>query len=126
MKNNNCKKFRYKNFDNCYFIVSSYLAQKEAMAIQIEKDGEPIATCTVFEFGLPYSEHVTVIKNYSENSHMTNFLKKLGIVKEILYRNPCNSFVTETLTGNNPQTFDTCLIDTDKLKEYCKIWNYNV
>ena len=36
------KKFTYKNYKNCYFIVGSYVADKRAMAISIQSDGEPI------------------------------------------------------------------------------------
>ena len=97
------------------------------MAISIEnlEDG-PIATCTVYDDYSAYSEHITTIKNYSENSHMTKFLKKLKVIEEILFSRPCNSFVTDTLYTNNPQTIDTCLINTDILKEYSKVWKYNV
>lgn len=121
------KTFTYKNYKKCYFKVASYAADKKAMAILIEnlKDG-PIATCTVYDNYSAYSEHITTIKNYSENSHMTNFLKKLNVVEDVLYSNPCNAFVVDTLNTNNPQTIDTCLINTDVLKEYSKVWNYNV
>lgn len=126
MENKNYKKFKYQNYENCYFVVNSYLADKKAMAIAIENDEGPITYCTVYEHESLYSENITVIKNYSENSHLTEFLKKLGIVIDIIYRVPCNRFSLDSLNGDNPQTFDTCIIDTDKLKEYCKIWNYNV
>ena len=38
----------------------------------------------------------------------------------------CNFYVLDTLKTENPQTIDFCFIDNDKLKEYCKSWNYNV
>jgi len=120
------KTFTYKNYNNCYFVVSSYAINNEAMAISIESDGEPIATCTIYDdFGI-YSDNITTIKNYSENSHITDFLKTLGVVTEIINRYPCNRFVYDTLEGNNPQTIDTCIINIDKLKKYCKEWHYNV
>ena len=121
------KTFTYKDYKNCYFRVGSYVADNKAMAISIEnlEDG-PIATCTVYDDYSAYSEHITTIKNYSENSHMTKFLKKLKVVEEILFSRPCNSFVADTLYTNNPQTIDTCLINTDILKEYSKVWKYNV
>lgn len=70
------KTFTYKDYENCYFRVGSYAADNKAMAISIEnlEDG-PIATCTVYDIYSAYSEHITTIKNYSENSHMTKFLK---------------------------------------------------
>ena len=107
------KTFTYKDYENCYFRVGSYAADNKAMAISIEnlEDG-PIATCTVYDIYSAYSEHITTIKNYSENSHMTKFLKKLKVVDEVLFSRPCNSFVADTLYTNNPQTIDTCLINT--------------
>ncbi len=121
------KTFTYKDYENCYFRVGSYAADNKAMAISIEnlEDG-PIATCTVYDIYSAYSEHITTIKNYSENSHMTKFLKKIKVVDEVLFSRPCNSFVADTLYTNNPQTIDTCLINTDILKEYSKVWKYNV
>ena len=120
------KTFTYKNYENCYFTVGSYAVDKDAMAISIEnlEDG-PIACCTVYDSLGCYSENMTTIKNYSENSHMTKFLQNLDIVSSVLYSRPCNSFVADTLHTNNPQTIDICLINTDILKEYTKVWNYN-
>lgn len=121
------KKFTYKNYKNCYFYVGSYRADPTAMAISIENINEgPITTCTIFDDMSPYSEDIVTIKNYSENSHMTDFLKKLGIIIEILNRAPCNQFVYKTLQTKNPQSIDTCLIDKNILRQYCKEWRYDV
>lgn len=121
------KKFTYKNYKGCYFTVASYVADNKAMAISIENENEgPITVCTVYDDMRMYSEHITTIKNYSENSHLTDFLKKMGIVIDIIDRTPCNSYVEDSLNSENPQTIDICLIDTEKLKEYCKEWNYDV
>lgn len=115
------KKFKYKNYKNCYFIVSSYVKDENAMAIAIESDNGPITVCTVYdELGL-YCEGITTIKNYGENSNITNFLKKLGIVREILNSFPCNYSYP-----NSSETKDICLIDMDKLKQYSKEWHYHV
>lgn len=120
------KTFKYKKYKNCYFIVDSYLGDKKAMAITIENNDGAVAICTVYDkFGV-YEEGLVTIKNYSENSHMTDFLKNLGIVLDIVSRYPCNTFSYESLNTNNPQTIDICIIDINKLKEYCKSWNYNV
>ncbi len=120
------KKFNYKNYKNCYFVVASYAANDKAMAISIENEKGPISVCTVYDGWSMYSEHITTIKNYSENSHMTEFLQKMGIVIDILNRTPCNEFERNTINSSNPQTIDSCLIDTDKLREYAKEWHYNV
>ena len=49
---------------------------------------------------------------------------ELGVVTEIIMRQPCNPIVQDTLNSNNPQTIDLCDIDIKKLKEYSKEWNY--
>lgn len=120
------KTFNYKGKNGCYFMVNSYLANKKAMAIQIFQNDERIIDCTVYDKMGMYSENITTIKNYSENSHMTDFLVKLGIVEDILYRYICNNYVYDSLKTDNPQTNDCCLINIDLLKEYSKEWNYNV
>lgn len=120
------KTFTYKDYKNCYFTVGCYAVDNNAMAISIEnlEDG-PIACCTVYNAFDIYDTNITTIKNYSENSHMTKFLQKLNIISAVLYSRPCNSFVADTLYTNNPQTIDTCLINTDILREYTKVWKYN-
>lgn len=121
------KTFNYKNYKNCYFYVTNYLADKNAMAISIQNDEEgDIAFCTIYDVLSVYSPDLVTIKNYSENSYMTNFLEDLGVVISIIDRRPCNQFVRDTINTDNPQTIDTCIVDTDILKEYCKKWKYNV
>ena len=118
--------FNYKDYNDCYFTVASYQADPNAIAFSIEnsEDG-PITTCTVFDREGCYTNGLATIKNYSENSGMTKFLKKLGVVTNIFFRKPCNSLVVDTLDTKNPQSIDTVLIDTDKLKKYSKEWYYD-
>ena len=118
--------FSYTKYKHCYFTVASYQADSEAIAFSIEnlEDG-PIATCTIFDSEGCYTNGLATIKKYSENSGMTKFLKKLGVVSDIIFRKPCNSFVMDTLNTKNPQSIDTVLIDTDKLKKYSKEWYYD-
>lgn len=120
------KTFTYKDYKNCYFIVGSYIRNNMAMEIRIENAEGAIMDCTIYDDSFFYTPSIAAIKNYSENSHITEFLIKLGIVKEIINRIPCNFYVLDTLKTDNPQTIDFCFIDNDKLKEYCKSWNYNV
>ena len=121
------KKFTYKNYRNCFFIVSSYAADEDAMAISIENNSEgPICTSTIYDRDGIYCSGITTIKNYSENSFMTKFLEELGIIESIIDRRPCNPHVYNTLNTEDPQTIDTCVINLEKLKEYTKEWNYNV
>ena len=110
------KTFNYKKYKNCYFKVGRYLYGDNAMAISIENETNgPITTCTVIhELGM-YMENITTIKNYSENANITNFLKSLGIVVNVIGSYPCNAYVK-----NTTETIDICEIDMEKLKEYTK------
>ena len=120
------KTFKYKNNKKCYFIVSSYQTNPNAIAFSIEnlKQGL-ITTCTVYIANKSYTKGLATIKNYSENSGMTEFLKKLGIVTKVFIKKPCNDFVIGTFDPENAESIDTVLIDTDKLKEYSKEWYYD-
>ena len=121
----NIKAFKYKDYSNCHFIVSSYACEPKALAISIiDENQEPITVSTVYMDGYVYTPWVTAIKNYSENSGMTQFLQSLGIITEILDRRAANEYVADTLNTSDPQTIDWCVIDTDKLKKYAKEWYY--
>ena len=120
------KTFNYKKYKNCYFNVYSYMADDNAMAIVMTNGNTLNMVCTVYNKDSFYTDGVTSIKNHSKNSHLTDFLQKLGIVVEIINRVPCNNLVVGTLNSKNPQTIDDCLIDMDLLKQYCKEWDYNV
>lgn len=58
------------------------------------------------------------IKNYSENSGMTKFLQKLGIIEEIYTSQKCHPGATDS------ETIDYCQINVEKLREYSKKFNY--
>lgn len=121
------KTFKYKKYKKCFFIVSSYVADEDAMYIGIENETEgSIADCTVYYKDGIYIPGFITVKNYSENSNLTNFLKELKIITEICTRFPCNNFpeTLATLNGANPQSIDYCQIDIEKLKEYSKEWHY--
>jgi len=113
------KKFTYKNYKNCSFSLNHYTENPNAMAISITKDDELIAVCTCYLDYITYTENFITIKNYSENSYMTNLFKDLGIILCIIDRIPCNQFVKDSIYTDNPQTIDLCIIDLEKLKEYC-------
>lgn len=113
------KTFKYKNYEGCYFFVSTYLYNHQAMAISIiteNNEDEIIVTVNMKDY--LYYPNVATIKNYSENSGMTTFLKELGIIKEIFASYKCNPYACEG------ETIDYCLIDMDKLKEYTKDFEY--
>ena len=113
------KTFKYKDYENCSFEVGSYLYNKQCMVINIvSEEGEPITTCTVNMNGYFYYPNTTTIKNYSENSGMTNFLKNLGVIDEIYTSKRCNPFAGES------ETIDFCQINIDILKKYSSDFNY--
>ena len=58
------------------------------------------------------------IKNYSENSGMTKFLQKLGVIEEVYSRRKSHPLALDS------ETIDFCQIDIEKLKEYSKEFNY--
>jgi len=113
------KKFNYKKYKNCWFNVGRYVGMFGPMFIEIENEKEgPICVATVNMPGYCYDVCETTIKNYSENSGMTKFLQKMGIIKEIYGRSKCNPM------AGVKETIDYCLINIEKLKEYSKNFDY--
>lgn len=113
------KTFKYKKYKNCYFEVGNYAYNRQSMYIQIKNDVEgDIATATVNMSNYMYYPETATIKNYGENTGMTKFLQKLGIIEEIYTRKKCNPFATES------ETIDYCEINIDKLKIYSKQFEY--
>lgn len=113
------KTFKYKNHNNCSFIVSSYVCDNMAIAIQIiDENGEVVCTPTVYKEGYMYEPGFTTIKNYSENAGMTKFLIKLGIVEQVYTKIPCNMY------AGKDETIDYCEINMKKLKEYSSKFEY--
>lgn len=114
-----CKTFKYKNYGDCYFNVSNHLYNKQSMAISMEStDGEPITTVTVNMTDYLYEPDTATIKNYSENSGLTKFLEKLGVIEEVYTSAKCNPYASEN------ETIDYCLMNIEKLKEYTNTFNY--
>lgn len=113
------KTFKYKNYGDCYFNVGNYMYNRQSMAISIvSTEGESITTVTVNMRYYMYEPNTATIKNYSENSGMTKFLQKLGIIEEVYSKSKCNPYASAK------ETIDYCLINIDKLKEYTKNFNY--
>ena len=114
-----CKTFKYKNYGDCYFNVLNYLYNKQSMAISMEStDGESITTVTVNMTDYLYEPDTATIKNYSENSGLTKFLEKLGVIEEVYTSAKCNPYASEN------ETIDYCLMNIEKLKEYTNTFNY--
>ena len=115
----NYKTFKYKNYGDCYFNVGNYVHNKQSMAISIvSTDEEPITVATVNMSDYLYEPETATIKNYSENAGITKFLEKLGVIEEIYTRAKCNPYASKS------ETIDYCLMNTYKLKEYSKEFNY--
>ncbi len=115
----NFKTFKYKNYGECYFNVGTYLYNKQSMAISIKSiDGEDITVATVNMNDYMYEPDTATIKNYSENSGITEFLENLGVIEDIYSRARCNPYAAKN------QTIDYCLMNMKKLKEYTKEFDY--
>lgn len=113
------KKFSYKNNKNCSFRVGNYLNNKQAMAIEILDDlGDRLYVCTVNKPDYFYEFDTATIKNYSENTGMTKFLKKLGVIDTVYSSVKCNPY------AQAKDTIDYCAINIDKLKEYSSEFEY--
>jgi hypothetical protein len=76
------KRFTYKDYENCFFVVNSYMNGNTEIEIY-QYDG-PVATVTVNIEKLPKNQ--AYIKDYSENSGMTKFLISLDLVEYIGYK----------------------------------------
>ena len=116
MKEN--KNFKYKEYENCSFMVGNYPMNSDAMSIAIIDDEGIITVPTVNMPGYCYDINTATIKNYSENSGMTKFLKKLGVVKEVYSKRKANNFCS------NSETIDFCEINIEKLKQYSSQFDY--
>lgn len=114
------KTFKYKKYKNCYFEVGNYAYNRQSMYIQIKNDAEgDIATATVNMSNYMYYPETVTIKNYGENTGMTNFLFKLGILTDVYSKRKCNLYAPDN------ETIDYCQVDVDKLKEYSARFEYD-
>lgn len=114
------KTFNIWQYNNCAFEASHYIADSKAIAIRIvdNETSEAIVKCTTYIQNVEYKEGIATIKNYSENRGMTDFLKEMGIVTEVVESFKCNEDAEDT------ETIDVCKIDLKKLKEYARDWHY--
>lgn len=121
MYNENTKTFKIWDYKNCSFIVSHYITEPNAIAIVIQDNdtSEIVTKCTIYDISEEYRVGMATIKNYSENKEMTEFLKNLGIVTNIIESHQVNEMTEDT------ETIDVCNIDLKKLKEYSIEWHYN-
>jgi hypothetical protein len=79
------KKVKYRGW-NCLLQASFYeYGNRVALFLIADEDdefpGEPVATCTVNIPEEPLADGEVIIKDYSENEGMTDFLESEGIVQ---------------------------------------------
>lgn len=121
------KTFEFEEYSKCNFFVSHYCFDEKAIAISIEDSttSELICKCTTYDIHRDYEVGIATIKNYTENVGMTEFLKKLGIVEEVIKSYILNEDVEDF--GDIPikkETLDVCKINLEVLKSYSKEWKY--
>ena len=73
------KKLRYKEW-NCLLQEGQYPGGRVALFLTDEDDGEPVSTCTVNIPSCALDDNEVLIKDYSENEGMVDFLVKEKIV----------------------------------------------
>ncbi len=112
-----CKTFDYKENKGCSFKVGNYIYNSQCMSIIIANNEEEIV-CTVNMPDYMYFPETTTIKNYSENSGMTDFLLKLGIIEQVYSKVPAHQY------AQKGETIDFCQINVEKLKEYSQEYKY--
>ena len=113
------KTFNYKKYKGCSFEVGNYKYNPQSMSIIIvDSEGEERAIVTINMPDYFYSPNTATIKNYSENSGMTKFLNKLGVIETIYTKRRANLLAQPT------ETIDFCAINIDKLKKYSSKFNY--
>ena len=113
------KTFKYKKYKNCWFEVGNYPRNPEAMLITI--NSESMAEPQIITVNMPdymYDENTATIKNYSENSGITDFLIDLDIIDYIYSKKQSNICATKG------ETIDYCEINIEEIKKYSKKFNY--
>lgn len=118
------KTFEFTNNTSCFFDVGHYPKNANAISIGIvDSDSEETIVSATDYLEIDYEIGQAVIKNYSaygndvtSNVGMTEFLKNLGIVEDVIESN----FVE----NDERKTVDVCKINLRILKEYSKYWDY--
>lgn len=115
-----------KKYHNCYFKVDKYQANCKAMFINVygiideeeETEVKFIDTITVYNSKTDYDKNrITVKEEY------VPILRKLNIIKSdrrVIYPfSECRHAMDYA-----DRYYCVCMIDREKLKEYCKDWRY--
>lgn len=121
------KTFRFKKYPKCNFWVSHYYFDDDAIAIVIVDSvtNDVICKCTTYDIHFNYNLGIATIKNYTENVGMTDFLKDLGVVEEVIKSYILNEGI-EDFGGISieKETIDVCKINIKLLKSYATEWRY--
>lgn len=78
-------KTKYGKYDHCFFRTGKYADNTPSIQIRqnTECGVEPILTATV-SLGVPLPDGCILVKNYSENEGVLEFLKNLGVVTKVM------------------------------------------
>lgn len=112
-KNGFDMKIGLKKYHNCYFKVDTYGSVMYIGVYGIKDNGVDtedyfIDNVTIYNCKMDYTNgRITVKEEY------VNLLKELGIIIDSMHK-----------TGYADKNFALCTIDIEKLKGYCKDWNY--
>lgn len=128
-KNENCfeTKIDYTNYINCYFKVSFYESNFKAMCItlygvkenELDSSCYPICNCTVFHSSVDYKQNIIAIKE-----EYINLFKKLQIIDKVKSTNTIPLSKCKNGLDYADKPFCICEINQEKLKRFCKDWNY--
>ena len=106
--------FPFAKYENCFFVISSYLYGGTALMIygncedEDPDSPEPILDATVcVPSSEPLPPSLAYIKDYGENSGVQKILEKLGFIK------PLSEFVQSGYV-----TIELCELDLDRIREY--------
>ena len=116
-----------KEYIDCYFKVSTYETNNLAMCITVygkEKSRPfsrsiPISNATVFSSKVLYNK-----TNIALKEEYLDIFRKLDIVKVVRSINVVSKDKARTAMDYTDRPFMICEIDQEKLKKYCKDWNY--
>lgn len=107
------KTFSYNNHEECCFAVSNHLIMRVIDIKDLQTN--EVVKSDVFStyFDRDYAETVVTITNDSDDRKMTNFLRNLGVVTEIIESCICTDDEEEEKV-----ILDICNLNVDVFKEY--------
>ena len=97
-------KTKFATYDNCFFKTGKYADNTPAIHIHqnTQYGVEPILTATV-SLGVPLPDGCILVKDYSENEGVLEFLKNLGVVTKVMCYLP-SGYVSIPVCKYDPKT----------------------